>query len=281
MTFTDAHVHFWDPAIFTYPWLGRHRDLARRQAPADLDGETSRAAPARMVFIQAECLETQAMAETRWAADLAVGDPRIAAIIAYCRMEDSPACAERLAELRRQPLVRGVRHLIQGQTDPEFCVRPHFVAGVRQCGKAQLLFEICCVAHQLAHVVRLVRQCPDTQFVLEHAGKPDIRCGRFDPWRTEIDALASLPNVTCKLSALVTQANHDTWEVADLRPYWNHLVSAFGAQRLLFGSDWPVLKLASSYRRWLETATEFATTLNTTDRAAIFHGNAGRIYQLA
>ena len=279
MTFTDTHVHFWDPAVFVYPWLVQHPDLARRHSPPELDGEMPGATPARMVFVQAECLENQAPAEVRWVAEMAASDQRIAAIIAHCRMEDSAACAERLAELRQHPLVRGVRHLIQGQDDPDFCVRPNFVAGVRQCGAVELLFEICCSADQLANVIRLVRRCPDTRFVLDHAGKPDIRSGRFDPWRTQIDALASLPNLVCKLSALVTQASHDGWQIADLRPYWNHLVSAFGPQRLLFGSDWPVVKLASSYCRWLETATELAATLPPLDRTAIFHGNASRIYQ--
>ncbi|HVU22925.1 MAG TPA: amidohydrolase family protein [Opitutus sp.] len=278
MTFTDAHVHFWDPAVFSYPWLARHPEVARRHTPAELDAELPGAAPARMIFIQAECAEDEALNEVAWVEGMAAADPRIAALVAYCRMEDSRACRERLAELRRHPLVRGVRHLIQGQPNPAFCTQPGFVAGVHQCGAAGLLFELCCVADQLPGVIELVRACPDTRFVLDHAGKPDIRGGRFDAWRAQIDALAALPNIACKLSALVTQARHDAWQIADLRPYWNHLVAAFGAARLLFGSDWPVVKLASTYRRWLGAAIELAEPLSPAGRAAIFHGNAGRIY---
>jgi L-fuconolactonase len=281
MIFTDAHIHFLDPAVFSYPWLARHSGLARRHTSTDLDAEASGATPARMVFIQADCREDQAPDEIGWVTNLAARDPRIAAIVAYCRMNGSAGCAERLAELRRHPLVRGVRHLIQGQPDRDFCLQPGFVAGVRQCGAAGLLFEICCVADQLPNVVRLVRACPDTRFILDHAGKPDIRSGRFDAWREQIDALAALPNVAAKLSAFVTQARHDAWEVADLRPYWNHLVAAFGPQRLLFGSDWPVVKLASTYHRWLDAATELSAPLSPSDRAAVFHLNAGCIYQLA
>lgn len=280
MTFTDAHIHFYDPAIFSYPWLARHPGLARRHAVAELESETSGTMPARMVFIQAGCREEQARAEVAWITELAQADLRIAAIIAHGRMDRSPACTACLAELRRHPLVRGIRHLIQGQSDPEFCVRPEFVTGVRRCGAAGLLFEICCVADQLPKVVALVRACPDTRFILDHAGKPDIRSGRLDSWRHQIDVLAAFPNVVAKLSALVTQARHDAWQIADLQPCWDHLVGTFGPGRLLFGSDWPVVKLASTYRRWIDTAMELAAPLSAEDRAAIFHRNAGRIYDL-
>lgn len=281
MLFTDTHVHFWDPATFRYPWLAAHPALSVRHTPDVLDREASASAPARMVFIQAECQPDQAPAEVAWVAGLAERDPRIAAIVAFCRMADSAATRESLAGLRRQPLVRGVRHLIQGQADPEFCVAPGFVAGVRACGDAGLLFEICCIAGQLPNVARLVRACPATRFVLDHAGKPDIRAGRLDPWRADIDTLAALPNVVCKLSALVTQARHQAWQDVDLRPYWDHLVAAFGPGRLLFGSDWPVVKLAATYRRWLDAALSLAATLSPADRSAVFHHNANRIYGLS
>jgi len=280
MIFTDAHVHFWDPGVFTYPWLARHPELSRPHTPADLDRETDGPAPNRMIFIQAECVETQALDEVCWIDQLAAQDRRIAAIIAYCRMDGSRSNAAQIEALRAHPRVRGVRHLIQGQTDPDFCLRPGFVAGVRQCGAANLLFELCCVADQLPNVIRLVEQCPDTAFVLDHAGKPDIRSGRLDPWREHIDTLASFPQVVCKLSALVTQARHDGWQPSDLRPYWDHALAAFGPARLLFGSDWPVMKLASSYRRWFETANTLAADLSSSDRAALFHDNATRVYHL-
>lgn len=280
MIFTDAHIHFLDPSVFTYPWLARHPELVRPHTPAELDRETDGDAPGRMVFIQAECVEVQALEEVRWIDRLAEQDPRIAAIIAYCRMDDSKSFAARLKSLLEYARVRGIRHLIQGEADPDFSIRPNFVRAVRQCGAANLLFELCCVADQLPNVIRLVEQCPGTRFVLDHAGKPDIRSARLDPWREHINTLASFPHVVCKLSALVTQARHNSWQPADLRPYWDHAISAFGPARLLFGSDWPVLKLASSYRRWFQTATTMTANLSSSDRAAIFHHNATRVYHI-
>ena len=125
-----------------------------------------------------------------------------------------------------------------------------------------------------------MRSCPETRFILDHAGKPGIRAGILDPWRANIRALASMPNVVCKLSGLVTEADHLHWSVGQLDPYVNHVLDAFGPSRLLFGGDWPVSKLASSYLRWLETARGLVAHLSKAEQAAIFHGNAAKVYRI-
>jgi L-fuconolactonase len=177
--------------------------------------------------------------------------------------------------------VRGVRHLIQGEADPGFCRRPEFIAGVRAAGERGLSFDICVKHHQLASVVDLVCECPGTQFVLDHAGKPDIRGQKLEPWRELITKLAWLPHVACKLSGLVTEADPAAWTIEDLRPYVDHLLARFGAHRLIFGSDWPVVKLASSYQHWLDTALTLLAPLDSEDRDAILSANAQRIYRLS
>ena len=185
-----------------------------------------------------------------------------------------------LAGLRARPLVRGIRHLIQGEKDPGFCLRPAFVAGVRAVGAAGLVFDLCIRHHQLRAVTDLVQACPETRFVLDHAGKPDIRGRVLDPWRADIATLARLPNVACKLSGLVTEADPARWTVEDLRPYVEQLLGTFGAGRLLFGSDWPVVKLAAPYARWLDAALALLEPLPPAQRQAVLADNARREYGL-
>ena len=150
---------------------------------------------------------------------------------------------------------------------------------MRRVGEHGWTFDLCARHPQLPACIELVRACPGTSFVLDHAGKPDIRRGVLDPWRAHIAELARLPNVVCKLSGLVTEADPATWTPAALRPYVDHLLSCFGAERLLFGSDWPVVDLAASYQRWLETALELLAPLPAGARAAVLSGNARRVYE--
>jgi L-fuconolactonase len=155
------------------------------------------------------------------------------------------------------------------------------VSGVTRAGEAGLTFDICVRHRGLRACIELVRRCPGTTFVLDHAGKPDIRGGVLDPWRAHIAALALLPNVVCKLSGLVTEADPTRWTPAALQPYVDHLLGSFGPGRLLFGSDWPVVKLAASYRRWLDVTRELLEPLSDAERAAVMGENARRVYRLA
>jgi len=278
VSLTDAHVHFWDQGNLPYPWLADVPPIAGRHTPAELDAETGPRAPSRIVFV--EC-GAPGLEEVRWIEHLAAADRRIRAIVAKAPVNAGDETARAIAELERHPLVRGVRHLIQDEPDPGFCLTPAFIAGVTRLAAAGLSFDLCCRHAQLPAVIELVRRCPQTQFILDHAGKPAIRSGLLDPWRAHIRALTALPNVVCKLSGLVTEADPARWTADDLRPYVDHLVQTFGPSRLLFGGDWPVCKLAGSYVRWLETAQAATDRLPAADRAAIFSENTGRIYRLA
>ena len=182
--------------------------------------------------------------------------------------------------LRRRPLIRGVRHLIQGEADPGFCVRPEFVAGVRALGEIGLSFDLCIRNHQLPPARELVARCPGTAFVLDHAGKPDIRKARVEPWRDDLARLAALPNVTCKLSGLIAEADPTAWTIDGLRPYADHVLACFGPDRVAFGSDWPVVKLGSTFDGWLRPAGQLVSHLPDPARAGIFGDNARRIYRL-
>lgn len=275
--YVDAHVHFWDQRVMPYPWLAGVPAIAGPHTPAELRAEAGSAMPEKIVFV--EC-GAPWLDEVKWIEKLAASEPRIAGIVAKCMVNEDAATTKAIAELKRHPLVRGVRHLIQDETDPEFCVRPEFLDGVRQVGAAGLSFDLCCRHHQLPAVIRLVQVCPGTRFVLDHFGKPDIRAGRLDPWRAHLRELAALPNVDCKLSGLITEADHASWTAAGLRPFVEHALAAFGPARLLFGGDWPVARLAGNYTRWLDTARELVSHLPSVEQDAVFRRNALRVYRL-
>lgn len=279
-TFIDTHVHFWDQQVLPCPWLvevpsiaGPHTpEVLRREAGSGVEG------PAQIVFV--EC-GAPWLDEVKWVEQLAAREPRITAIVAKLMVNEGAQTVAGLAELKRHPLVRGVRHLIQHEPDPDFCARPEFIAGVQAVGAAGMSFDLCCFHHQLPAVIRLVSACPATRFILDHFGKPGIKAGLLDPWREHIRTLAALPNVDCKLSGLITEADHAAWTAGQLRPYVEHVLATFGPARLMFGGDWPVAKLAGAYPRWLETAGALVSHLSSAEQAAIFSGNARRVYRLA
>jgi L-fuconolactonase len=159
-----------------------------------------------------------------------------------------------------------------------FATSAEVVAGVRAVGECGLPFDLVLFAERLPEVTELVRRCPGVSFVLDHLGKPSIRDGRLDPWRTDFAALARFPNVVCKVSGLVTEASPDGWTAESLRPYVSHAVDCFGWTRLMFGSDWPVCELAGGYRRWLDTVMELTSDASDVDRESFFGANAARTY---
>lgn len=274
----DAHVHFWDPAALRYPWLESVPALERAFLPPDyfLDGA---AAPDAVVFVEGNCTPAESAAEVRFVRRLANVEPRIAGIVAFVDLLDERTRTVALQRVAATREVVGVRHNIQGHP-PGFCVRAAFVRGVEEVGQCDLPFDLCATADQLQDVEDLVSQCPGTEFVLDHCGKPSIRDEAFAPWSEDLARLAMHPNVSCKLSGLLTEAHADQRDEMTLLPYARHAYSCFGASRLLFGSDWPVLTIAGNTAQW-RTFTDRFTAAWTPDHRHLFYaGNAIRIYGL-
>jgi len=278
--YTDSHVHFWDSSLRRYPWLSSVPSISAAHGPLDLVREAGAAPPSGVVFVQADCERAAAMDEVTWVESMAGAVVPVAGIVAFAPMDAGAGTLTALRALVGRPLVRGVRHLIQGETDPGFCLSPAFLEGIREWGELGLSFDICVRHPQLAAVVELVRLCPATSFILDHAGKPDLRSDMLESWRTHTAELAGCANVTCKLSGLVTEAGTAALDPERFVPTISHLMETFGPSRLLFGSDWPVVKLASPYTTWLQMARALLAHLPEADQQAIFNGNAARVYRL-
>lgn len=263
------------------PWLDTIAELRKpfgrdelRVASANVDIEG-------VVYVQVDTTPAYGLLEARWAAAQAHAHPRIAAIVAWAPVEDGSIVRAYLDELTAvSPLIRGVRRLIQSEPDPSFCLQPDFLTALRLLPEYDLSFDICVRHDQLPAAVRMVRACPETRFILDHLGKPPVRQGILDPWRRDIDDMARLPNVVCKISGLVTEGDHTHWSAAEIAPYIAHALTSFGEDRVLFGGDWPVVTLASSYQRWVETLTQLTRTLSVEACEKLWRENARCTYRI-
>jgi L-fuconolactonase len=277
----DAHVHLWDPGELRIPWLDSIPQLNRPFGLAEYHAHSAGVAVESYVYVQVEVAPAYALTEARRVAAHAAADPRLRAIVAYAPLEDGAPARAYLDDLVRvSPLVRGVRRITQGEADPAFCLRPGFVEGVRQLPAYGLTCDLCIYHHQLGPTLELVRRCPEVSFMLDHIAKPGIRAGVSEPWRSQLAALAALPNVWCKISGVVTEADHAAWTPEDIAPYVAHAVTVFGEDRVAFGSDWPVVVQAGGYRRWVETLDALTAHLSPQARRKLWAENARRFYRL-
>ncbi len=275
----DTHVHFWDTDRIEYPWLQGLPQLNRPHTPPDFQRASDGLDIQSVVFVQADAAAERYHDEVEWVTSLAAGAPPISGIVSFAPLEEGAPVEAAVEALASNPLVKGIRRLIQSEA-VDFCLRDGFVEGVRLLSRFGLSFDLCINHTQLANTIELVRRCPDVQFILDHIGKPDIAAQVLEPWRQHIQSLASLPNVVCKMSGLVTEADHDNWSLRDLAPYIDHVIECFGFDRVMYGSDWPVSTLATDYTRWVTTLSDALEGCSTTEMKKLFHDNAVLTYRL-
>ncbi len=254
--------------------------LNRAWEPPDFSAASEGLSIEGIVFVECGREAAQNLAEAAWVTELARADSRILGIVAHAAVEIGAAVRPDLAVLARNPLVKGVRRLLQDETESGFCLRPAFVEGVRALAEFGLSFDLCLYHPQMPDAIELVRRCPDVTFVLDHVGKPAIREGRLDPWRGHMRELAALPNVWCKISGMTTEADIGRWRSEDLRPYIDHSLECFGFTRSVYGGDWPVATLATPYSRWLGEVQAAVRGVPEEDQRDLFMRNAARCYRL-
>jgi L-fuconolactonase len=278
----DSHVHFWDRRRFHYDWLHDEGPVLRRDfLPDDLAREQStltRARPAGLVFVQADCRSDESADEAAWVHRLAASGAAVLGVVAHAPLHKGGGCEPELEHLvGTAPLVSGVRRLLQDEP-PGFVTDPALVAGVRLLTRHGLTMDLCVRQHQLDEVVELVDRCPDVLFVLDHLGKPRIDPDDFAPWAASMTRLAEHPNVRCKLSGIMSEAPPHRRTARGLSPWLDHALAVFGPARCMFGSDWPVLTGVATYLGWCETVLDSLVDLSEEDRARVLSGTATATY---
>jgi L-fuconolactonase len=276
----DSHVHFWDPRRIRYPWLD---SVPRLNAVAGLEAfqeASGKCGVEAVIFVECDAVPKDGEQEVQWVSELAKSYPRIRGIVARAPLEQGREVCRKLERLHRYPLVRGTRRVLQSESDPEFCLRPAFIEGVRALREFNFSFDLCVNRHQLSAVATFAAQVPDVTLILNHIGKPDITAGELHPWMEHLRLLAQCPNVLCKISGVATEANHLTWHPAHLKPYIEAAIDAFGFDRVMFGSDWPVSTQAIEYRRWIEVLDETLVEATEAQRRQFWQGNARKCYRL-
>lgn len=276
----DSHVHLWDPDHARMTWIDGHPILDQKYLPDEFALHRHGVDVEAFVYVETGVEPHFALLEARWAAlQLAASEPKLKAIVAAAPLEYGIRVRSYLKELLNiSPLIKGVRRITQGESDPAFCLKPEFVAGAQLLPEFGLSCDLCINFKQLEASIELVKRCPKTQFIIDHIAKPNIAGNIQDPWREQLTTMAAQPNSVCKISGVVTEAEHSNWSVETVRPYIEHALKVFGEDRVLFGSDWPVMLLASDYKRWIEVVDEIVSGFKAGAKAKLFRENAARIY---
>lgn len=278
--YIDAHHHVWDLSVRDQDWLtgAALAPLRRNFTLADLAPEARAAGVGATVLVQTVTVAD----ETPEFLALAADSDLVAGVVGWTDLT-RPDVADTLARLRELPGGRhlvGIRHQVQGEQDPEWLLRPDVRRGLAAVADAGLVYDLVVLPHQLPSCARAAADHPGLTFVLDHLGKPPIASGALEPWASAVRALAARPNTVCKLSGMVTEADHATWTVDDVRPYADTVLHAFGPERLMFGSDWPVSLLAAPYGTVLDAAELLTRCLGADAHAEVFAGTARRVYGL-
>jgi L-fuconolactonase len=277
----DAHVHIYDPRRLSYPWMAPLPTLDGPHLLEDYDRLTAGVDIEAMVFVEVDVAPGAHLAEVEFVQEQSRIEPRLRAVVASMPLESGRAVEADLAAYSRFPLARGVRRLIERHDrEPGWCLRDGFVAGVKLLPRFGFTFDLCVFHAQLAEATELVRRCPEVSFVLDHIGKPGIRAGLWEPWASGLRAIAACPNVCCKISGVVTEADHAAWTEAQAAPYIAHAIDCFGFDRVMFGGDWPVSELATRYSRWVALVDAVTSKASSAERRKLFRDNAVAFYRL-
>jgi L-fuconolactonase len=272
----DAHQHFWRYDRREYGWIDDSMAALRRDfLPADLKPELERGGFQGCVAVQAR----QALEETRWLLELAECAPFILGVVGWVDLR-SPRLRFELEPLAAKSKLVGVRHIVQSEPDERFLLQPDFLRGIAMLGEFDLAYDILIYPRHLPVAAEFVARFPRQRFVLDHLAKPPIKSGALDSWARGIRELAAFPNVYCKVSGLVTEADWQAWKPEDLRPYLDVAFECFGPSRLMIGSDWPVCTVAAPYSQVMDVVKNYISEYAAEERNAVLGGNAAKFWRL-
>jgi L-fuconolactonase len=272
----DSHHHFWNYDPVEYDWIDDSMKVIHRNfLPENLAQTIQEAGIDGVVSVQAR----QLVEETDWLIRMAHQNPFMKGVVGWVPLvqDDIEFYLEKYSG---EKILKGVRHVVQGESDPEFILRNDFNRGISLLKKYSLVYDILVVERQLPNTIKFVDQHPDQPFVLDHVAKPLIGRNELSPWKENIQELAKRENVSCKISGMVTEASFSSWTPEQLQPYFDVILEAFGPDRLLFGSDWPVCLVATTYKNWAGLVRKNISAFSETEQAKIMGGNASKIYDL-
>jgi len=272
----DTHCHLIYLQRLRYPWLHQVPPLNQDFMLEDYLAPARAAGITDVVYMEVDVDESQMEAEIAFASGLG---ENLKGVVAACRPE-STGFAAYLERIATNPRVKGVRRVLHTQPDA-LSQQKRFATNLRRLAQHGLSFDLCVRSDQLPIARQLVQQCPDVQFVLDHCGNPDLRSGKLDAWRADMQALAVLPNVACKMSGIMTQADPLKLNTDQFRPVFDHVIAVFGWDRVLWGSDWPVCTLAAPLERWMDTTRALVSDASDDQTVRLFSRNAERIYRIA
>ncbi|KQB41781.1 Amidohydrolase 2 [Flavobacterium daejeonense] len=272
----DSHQHFWIYEAEKHAWIDDNMKVIRKDfLPEDLKIIYQQNNIDGCVAVQAD----QTLAETDFLLDLAAKNDFIKGIVGWADLR-ATNIDEVLKKYSQFPKLKGFRHVVQGEADHNFMLRPDFLNGIAALEKYNFTYDILIFPHQLGAALELVRRFPNQKFLIDHIAKPYIKDGFYDGWATSMKAIGEHQNVYCKLSGMTTEADYNNWTPEQIEPYMQLVLDAFGADRILFGSDWPVCLVAGNYTKTKELVTNFITKLSPDEQAGIMGKNAIKFYNL-
>ena len=272
----DAHQHFWRHNADEFDWIDDSMSELRRDfLPDDLKRELDSVGFDGSVAIQAR----QSLEETRWLLELAASSPRIFGVVGWVDLRSQDVRSQ-LLEFTRNPKLVGVRHVVQAEPDDRFMLRPDFLRGIGALEEFDLAYDILIYPKHLPVAAEFVQRFPRQRFVLDHLAKPFIKSGTIQPWEAGMQQLARFPNVMCKLSGIVTEADWKNWKPEHMKPYLDVALDSFGPERLMIGSDWPVCTVAGSYTRTMNVVLDYFAKFPAEVQDGILGGNAQRFWKL-
>lgn len=272
----DSHQHFWQYEPVKHSWIDDEMAVIRRDfMPSDLQKVYQENGVDGCVAVQAD----QTLAETDFLIDLASKNDFIKGIVGWVdlRGEDIEQVLEKYSQYK---IVKGFRHVVQGEPDHNFLLRPNFLRGISALEKNNFTYDILIFPHQLGATLEFVKRFPNMKFVIDHIAKPYIKDGFFDGWENQMKAIAKYENVSCKVSGMITEADYKTWTEGDLKRYIDVVFEAFGTERILYGSDWPVCLVAGNYSQVKNIVTNYIADLSEAEKAAVMGKNAIKFYNL-